>query len=226
MDFDQAEDPEQMLLRMAAGDCSALLYFTRILMQSDESIPPREALVAAECFASLAASTGSPAARSALASVLVCRSSELRADDPERSENIWWMAASMMFDLATENGDEAAASALLQGLSARADAGDEEAAVLLNETIAALPPATLKAAQSFQLQTKTEAQVPVGRGGRSGPGMNNLGAGKPASIAEVLALASLASGSGANSPLPANPAAGGQNSQTSLPPPPGFTLAN
>lgn len=50
-------------------------------------------------------------------------------------------------------------------------------------------------------------------------GSNSLRAGGPSSIAELLALASLAPGGGAQPPLPANPAAGGQNDMGVMPQP-------
>lgn len=164
MDPEQVEGPEQLLLRMAAGDTQALLFFATILMDArDDVIPRAESLIVAECFAQLAASSGSPLARFTLAQVMLARAHDLRTDNPQRAEDVWWSAAAMLFELAKE-GDMAAAASLLKGLSDRADAGDEESASLLNEVVAILPPATLTAAKDFREKMEAEASAPAGEG--------------------------------------------------------------
>lgn len=160
---EQAEGPEQILLRHAAGDQSTLLFLAEILMQPNEQIPWREALIMAEVFAGLAATSGSIRARNSLAAVTLCRSDDFREDNPERAESIWWSAAAMMFDLALE-GDESAALMLTQRLEERADAGCEESATLLNETVDALPPSVLTAARAYEEKVAAECRASVERG--------------------------------------------------------------
>lgn len=145
MTEDQADALFNETLREAAGDRSALLALVHVCLR-DLGVPSRESLTGAEVFARLAASDGSAVGRSTLAAVLLARSNELMADDFDRSEAIWAESALLMFDLAKE-GDELAASSLMRGLSVRADAGDEESALVLNDLVDALPPATLAAAR-------------------------------------------------------------------------------
>ncbi|MDP9424031.1 MAG: hypothetical protein M3Q19_14580 [Pseudomonadota bacterium] len=163
MDPEQVEGPEQLLLRMAAGDTSALTFLATIIMGPNDAIPRGEALIVAECFAGLAATSGTPTARFTLAQVMLARSADMLPYNPVRADDIWWNAAALLFDLA-KDGDMAAAASLLKGLNDRADAGDEEAAVLLNETIAILPPATLTAAKEFREKMEAEATAPAGEG--------------------------------------------------------------
>lgn len=163
MDPEQVEGPEQLLLRMAAGDTSTLTYLATIMMGPNSAIPRSEALIVAECFAGLAATDGSPLARFTLAQVMVARSADLMPFNPVRADDIWWNAAAILFDLAKE-GDDAGAASLLKGLTDRADAGDEEAAMLFNEVIAILPPATLTAAKEFREKMEAEATAPAGEG--------------------------------------------------------------
>lgn len=156
MDNQEPESPQEMFLRFAAGDSSALLFLAHAMMQPGVQLPKREALVAAECFATLAASDGQDVTTSTLAAILLCRSDDLKADDPERSEGLWWHAAELLFALA-EKGDDLAASSLMEGLSERADAGDEESALLLNELVEKMSPVMLKAAREAKAKLQADA---------------------------------------------------------------------
>lgn len=132
------------ILSIGAGDTAALCELADLaLLRPDWA--RREALVAAEAFASLAAASGSPRGQRKLAAVLLLRSHDHKADDPERAVGFWWRAAELLYP-AAKAGDVSAASLLLDGLDEQANAGDEDAATTLIQLVEVLQPQTLASA--------------------------------------------------------------------------------
>jgi hypothetical protein len=149
---------DDLLRRASSGDQEAfgdLLDFTVNHSSTPWLVPAREVLVAAEIIARLGAAHGSLGGRQRLAGVLIMRAHDLVNDDPVRADTLWFEAASILYELAHE-GDELAAYGLLNGLTDRADRGDEECAQMLNGVVETLPPATLRKARKLVQQTKVE----------------------------------------------------------------------
>lgn len=82
--------------------------------------------------------------------------------DLDRGWCFWWQAAELLYPLA-KSGNVAAASLLFRGLDDRSNAGDEEAALILNDLADALPAETLAAAS---LARRPSAGSPVPPGGK------------------------------------------------------------
>lgn len=141
--------------RHAAGAVGALSMLVDVVLMLPD-MPKREALVAAEAYATMAACTGTVEGRAKLAAVKFLRFEDFKADKPELAEGYWWGAAELMYPLALA-GDVPAASLLLDGLTARADTGDEDAGMMFNELVQLLPPATLAGARRIKEEAKATA---------------------------------------------------------------------
>lgn len=139
----------------ASGDAESLGALTDVaVLHSLNGVPPREALAAAEVLSRLAAVNGGLEGKRKLAAVLLMRSGNLAQDDPSRAHNLMWQAIETLEELASVSAPDAGAC-LLHHLSAMADAGDEDAAMLLNTWSDRLP-ATVVAAASGIARNATE----------------------------------------------------------------------
>lgn len=111
-----------------------------LALAGDDAIEADQ-LEAIESVARVSALTGSKQSLRQLAAILLIHSRAPHAI-AARSERLWYEAAGVMYELARD-GDKLAAAALINGCTDRADEGDEDAALLLNNIVSVLPAETV-----------------------------------------------------------------------------------